>query len=95
MHSSLERREDAAGHTGAQTQLITLAVDTLPWHESADLLRSLLQSVSGVEAVAPDPTSARLWVFTDGGIEPESLVEVLESWGCGSYVLDHQVTVPQ
>jgi hypothetical protein len=95
MDLSFERRNEAAGDAGAQKQLITLVVDTLPWHESADLLRSLLGSLKGVDAVEPDPTSARVWVFANGQIDPEALVELLSSWGCGSYVLDNQFTLPQ
>ncbi|MBI4263470.1 MAG: hypothetical protein HY657_03760 [Acidobacteria bacterium] len=94
MNLAFERRQERAD-AGAQRQLITLAVDTLPWHEGPDLLRSLLASVRGVEAVELDPTSARVWVFANGSVEPESLVERLESWGCGSYVLDDRFTVPQ
>lgn len=95
MNLSFERRQQPVNTGAQQQQLITLAVDTLPWHEDPDLLRSLLVSVEGVEAVEPDPTSARVWVFANGRIEPESLVEVLASWGCGSYVLDNQFTLPQ
>ena len=51
--------------------------------------------MTGVEDASADPTSARVWVFADGWIDPESLVEMLASWGYGSYVLDNQFAVPQ
>lgn len=94
MSLSFERRQET-GNTAARTHLITLAVDTRSVQEDADLVRSLLVSVTGVEDASADPTSARVWVFADGRIEAESLVEVLASWGYGSYVLDNQLTLPQ
>lgn len=94
MHLSFERRQETPT-TAAQKQLITLAVDSRSVREDADLVRSLLFSVNGVEAAEPDPTSARVWIFAHGGIEPESLVEALASWGYGSYVLDNQLTATQ
>lgn len=93
MNVSFERRQETAS-TARRTQLITLALDT-PSMQDADLVRSLLVSVTGVEEASPDPTSARVWVFAHGQIDPESLVEMLESWGYGSYVLDNQFTVSQ
>jgi len=93
MNLSFERRREMSD-SALQTQLITLAVDTRSMQD-ADLVRSLLASVTGVEDASPDPTSARFWVFAHGQIAPESLVEVLESWGYGSYVLDNQLTAPQ
>lgn len=96
MNVSFEGRNETAGDAGAQKQLITLVVDTLPWHESADVLRLLLRALEGVDAVEPDPTSARVWVFADGRTDPESLVGMmLASWGYGSYVLDNRFAVPQ
>jgi hypothetical protein len=82
-------------NTAARTHLITLAVDTRSMHGDTDLVRSLLVSVTGVEEASADPSTARVWVFADGRIEAGSLVEVLASWGYGSYVLNSQLTVPQ
>lgn len=94
MNLSFERRQETPS-TAAGKQLITLAVDSGLVREDADLVRSLLFSVKGVEAAEPDPASARVWVFAKGWIEPELLVEALESWGYGSYVLDSQLTLVQ
>jgi len=94
MNLSFERRQQTP-MTAARKQLITLAVDSRSVREDVDVVRSLLFSVRGVEAAEPDPASARMWVFANGWIEPESLVEALASWGYGSYVLDSQLTAAQ
>ena len=94
MNRSFERYQQTKS-AAARTHLITLAIDAPSVRRDADLVRSLLVSVTGVEDASADPTSARVWVFADGRIEAESLVEVLASWGYGSYVLDSQLTVPQ
>ncbi len=62
---------------------------------AADLLRSLLRARVDVDAAEPDHTRPCVWVFADGRIAPESLVEMLALWGYGSYVLDNQRAVPQ
>lgn len=76
------------------TQLITLAVDTLRGQGDATAVHLALLGIHGVEGVEPDPRSDRLWVFADGTVEPEWLVDALESWGYGSYVLDNELKVP-
>lgn len=90
-----ERRDQTAGIGGTQKQLITLVVDLPRDRGDADPVRSVLAVIKGVESVAPDPTTARVWVFADGAVEPESLVEALAVWGYGAYVLDNRFKVPE
>lgn len=78
----------------ARTQLITLAVDTLPERRDAGPVRPVLGAVRGVEAVEGDPASARVWVFANGAVEPEALVDALAAWGYGAYVLENQFELP-
>lgn len=94
MNLSFERRERAAGCGRLRTQLITLVVDTPRGRGDADPVWPALVAVEGVEIVEPDPASARVWVFADGAVEPESLVDALATWGYGAYVLDNQFEVP-
>ena len=77
---------------GAQRRLITLAVDRRASRGDASVLLALLVGVNGVEAVAPDPASVRVWVFGNGALEPEGLVDALASWGFESTVLEDQLT---
>lgn len=94
MNLSAELRDQAAASGSTRKQLITLAVDTLPGRRVAESVRPFLLGVKNVVVVESDPASARVWVFTDGAVEPESLVEALESWGYGAYVLGNQFDVP-
>lgn len=94
MNRSSELRDPAGASSRTRKQLITLAVDTWPGRRVAESVRPFLLAVKGVVVVESDPTSARVWVFADGAVEPESLVEALESWGYGAYVLGNQFDVP-
>lgn len=55
MNLSSELRDQAAWSSGTRTQLITLAVDTLPGRRDAAPVRPLLVAVKGVEVVESDP----------------------------------------
>lgn len=77
-----------------RTQLITLAVDTWRRRGDAAAVQLGLLAIRGVEAVAPDPVCPRLWVFADGALEPDALVDALESRGYGAYVLENEFTMP-
>lgn len=94
MNLSFERRGQAPGRGGWRTQLITLVVDTPRGRRGADPVRPVLSAIDGVEVVERDPATARVWVFADGAVEPESLVDALATWGYGAYVLDNQLEVP-
>jgi hypothetical protein len=94
MNLFFRRRDETGAGNSSRTHLITLAVDTMDGERDADPLRPVLGAVEGVQAACPDPISARVWVFADGTVEPESLCEALASWGVGAYVLENQFTVP-
>lgn len=94
MNLSPEFHHDIAGSGATRTQLITLVVDTLPGRRDADPVRPVLGAVRGVEAVEADPASARVWVFANGAVEPEALVDALAAWGYGAYVLENQFELP-
>lgn len=94
MNPSAEFHHVIVGGGTARAQLITLAVDTLRGRGDADLVRPALGAVQGVEAVEPDPTGGRVWVFADGAVEPEALVDALAAWGYGAYVLENQFELP-
>lgn len=94
MNLFAERRREKVGNHSGRSQLVTLAVDTGRGRGDADPIRPVLGAVKGVEAVEPDPATTRVWVFGDGGVEPESLVEALASWGYGAYVLDNELGMP-
>lgn len=94
MNLSAECHHETAGSGATRTQLITLAVDTLGRRVHADPVWPLLVTVHGVEAVEADPASARVWVFADGAVEPEVLVDALAAWGYGAYVLENQFELP-
>lgn len=93
MNLFFERRGETAGGSSTRKQLVTLAVDTLRGRGEADPVRRVLGAVKGVEAAWPDPASARVWVFANGTVEPESLCDALASWGYGAYVLENQFKV--
>ena len=73
-----------------RTQLITVAIDTFRDRRNTDFIPVALQAVDGVEVVEPDPATGRVWVFANGEVDPESLVDVLASWGYGAYILENQ-----
>ena len=73
-------------------QLITMEVGHFGGRH--DPIPTALAAVRGVSAVARDPASGRVWVFGDGSVEPEALVNALASWGYGSCVLENQFEKP-
>jgi copper chaperone CopZ len=73
-----------------RTQLITVAIDTFQHRRNTDLIPAALQAVDGVEVVEPDPATGRVWVFANGEVDPESLVDVLASWGYDACILENQ-----
>lgn len=77
------------------TQFVTLAVSGGWAAQDVASLQTTLAHLHGVEAVAPDPAAARIWVFGDGRVEPEELVDVLACLGCGACVVEHQVRAPR
>ncbi|MBI1875946.1 MAG: heavy-metal-associated domain-containing protein [Acidobacteria bacterium] len=94
MNLSFECRGQAPEHGGSRTQLITLVVDTPRGRGDADPVRPVLGAIDGVEVAERDPATARVWVFANGSVEPESLVDALATWGYGAYVLDNRFEVP-
>lgn len=95
MNPGTEMVERSGCTDAPRKQLITLAVDTYRGRGDADPVRPVLACVRGVEAVERDPLSTRVWVFADGGVEPEALIDALATWGFGAYVLDNGFDVPQ
>lgn len=91
----MERRAALRGATPRRTQLITLAVGYLRQCDDRDAVDWALTRVGGVEMVAADRETARVWVFANGTVEPLELVEELASCGFGASVLDHQLKVPE
>ena len=89
-----ERNLGISSSRDSHIQLITLVVD--PWRARGDEdpAPPALIGVRGVQTVQPDPMSDRVWVFGNGGVEPETLIDTLESWGYGAYVVDTQFAVP-
>src|SRR5262245_5744481 len=76
-------------------QLITMAVDALRHEDdSDDLVPLALRVVKGVEAVQRDPATARVWVFGNGSVQPRSLIDALNSCGCGGRILENQFELP-
>jgi hypothetical protein len=78
-----------------QAQLITLAVEHSRRWDTADAIWAVLLAVQGVQLVEADPARARLWVFADGTVEPDSLVAALAGWGYRAWVLDHELKFPE
>lgn len=83
------------GAEPGRAQLITLAVGNLRRTHGRAALGWVLTRVDGVEMVAVDRETARVWVFANGTVEPLELVEELASCGFGASVLDHQLKVPE
>lgn len=94
MHLFTERGGKKTGGSSQRTQLITLAVDTVRGRGEVAAVHLALLGIHGVEGIELDPMSDRVWIFADGTIEPQSLVDALELWGYGSYVLENEFTVP-
>lgn len=72
-------------------QFVTLAVAAPHEPLESELMRALLARTPGVETIAVDADSGRVWVFGDGTVEPEDLVGALAWWGYGARVLNHQL----
>lgn len=93
MHLSFDGRQTPPGPR-CRAQLVTMVVDSPRARGDARPVWAVLVAVDGVDVVQPDPASARIWVFANGSVEPESLVDALATWGYGAYVLDNQFEVP-
>ncbi len=90
----MNRRVETVGRPrtadAARPQLITLAVDPHRERGEGDPVRPVLACVRGVHAVEPDPASIRVWVYGDGNVEPDALIDALAAWGFGAYLLRHE-----
>ncbi len=75
-------------------QLITLVVPSLRSQLDADLVWPLLGLVDGIDAVEPDIATGLVWVFGNGAVEPESLVETLALWGLGAQIVESHLALP-
>lgn len=91
----MKRPAALGGATPWRAQLITLAVGYLRRPHDLDAVDWALARVGGVEMVAADRETARVWVFANGTVEPLELVEELASCGFGASVLEHQLKVLQ
>lgn len=90
-----DQHAHAATSDSTHKQFVTLAVAALQEPLESELMRALLAGTPGVETVAVDADSARVWVFGDGTVEPEDLVGALAWWGYGARVLNHQLNLPE
>jgi hypothetical protein len=75
-------------------QLITLEIHTLRHRGDEDPVTAALRAVNGVEVAEPDPATARVWVFANGAVDPEWLIDALASWGFSADILENQFEVP-
>jgi hypothetical protein len=85
----VERHDEIAG-SQLRRQLITVVIHTFRQRGDADLIPTALLAVNGVEVVEPDPATARIWVFGNGAVDPELLIEALASWGYSAEILENQ-----
>jgi len=90
----VERHNEIAGSGHLPRQLITLAIHTFRHRGDADPIPTVLRAVNGVEVVEPDPAAARVWVFANGAVDPESLVDALASWGYSADILENRFEFP-
>lgn len=91
----MEQRAAPRRAAPGRAQLITLAIGYLRPCGDRDAVDWALTRVGGVEMVAADRETARVWVFANGTVEPLELVEELASCGFGASILDHQLKVLQ